>query len=170
MSDGYKFDIDDVGPDAESNEGMELDADSLGDGFSYGNLVLFPLTIFAVYAFIAKSTVVGALTSLFGGASGLAMAVGTAAWVIGGIVVAFLGLMAVATAVLLLVGMVTRSGGKFALGMLGAIYFGAGYAGATYLFGYLPLLVGFMMTTTLMIWGLVAVVGGIAIIGAIIIT
>lgn len=170
MSDNFKFDVDDVGPDANTESESNFDVgDSMSEGFSFTSLALMPLTIFAVYAFVAKATVVSALTSLFGGAGGLAMAVGTAAWVVGGVMVGALGLIAVLTVVALLVGLVTRSGLKFGLGMLGAIYFGIGYAGATYLFGYLPLLVGFFITTTLVTWGAVLVIGGLAMVGAIII-
>lgn len=181
----YKFDPDDVGDkDAEDNDDYpyggistggedELDTDTdtdLSDSTpGLSSIVLLPFTVFAVYAFLEKSAVLGALTSLFGGASGVASVVATGAWVAGAIVTSFIALLALATVVLLLVGLVTRNGGKFGLGVLGAMYFGAGYLGAVNLFSGLPLLVGFVLTTSLLGWGLVVLIGGLAIIIGIII-
>ena len=169
MSD-YKFDVGDVGKDAETEEEeSNFGRDALQNAFSSQNLTLMPLTIFAVYAFLEKAAVIGALTSLFGGAEGLALAVGTTAWVAGGFVVAGIALLAIATVVAILVGLVTRSPAKLVVGVLGAIYFGVGYAGATYVFGALPLLVGFMLTSTIVIWGGFLLVGLLGVVGAIIV-
>lgn len=170
MSGDFKFGVDDVGGDAERAESNEsnVDGSALKEGFSFTGLVLMPLTILAVFAFIQKATVVSALTAMFGGAAGLAVAVATAAWVVGAIIVGVIGLIVVATVVALLTGIVKRSGAQFGLGLLGAIYLAIGSAGATYLFGNVPFLVGFMLTTTLLSWGAILVIGGIVIIGAIV--
>ena len=170
MSDSFKFDIDDVGSDAdtESNDDSSV-SEGVKDGFSFTALTLLPLTILSVYAFLEKAVVVAALTSMFGGASGLAVAVGTTAWLVGGIVVGVLGLLAFLTVVALLAGVVKQSGAELLIGTLGVLYFAAGYAGATYLFAEVPLLVGFMLTTTLISWGAVLVIGSFVMVGALII-
>ena len=175
MSDNYRFGLDDVGEGEEDNTD-EFDAgDSLREGFSFSSLVSLPITVFAVYAFLEKSTVISVLTALLGGSgtAGAAMSatiIGTALWVVGGIVLASIGILAVATVVLFLTGLIQRDTGKFALSLLGGVYFGAGYLGATYLFGALPLLVGFMLTSTLLAWGGLMLVGTIAILAGIVIT
>lgn len=169
MSDGYKFDTDDVGLGSEEDSGG-IDIESMSGGlFNSTKLFLSPLTILSVYAFLEKAVVVGALTSLFGGASALAMAIGTTLWLVGAIVTGVISLMAGLTSVFLFVGIIHQSVGKFAIGFLGALYFGVGYLGATYVFGYLPLLVGFMLTTTIVLWGAMLIVVGLVSIGAIVV-
>jgi len=179
----YKFDIEDVGPEVKSAEETgeasndnatvnpksdgSFDISNVRHAFSYTNLVVLPLNIFAVYAFLKKDIVVAALTSLFGGASGLATAVGTAAWAIGGVIIAFIGTMVLATVALFIVGLVTQNRGKLGLGLVGIIYFGLGYAGATSLFGDIPVLVAFIIVTNIFVWALIGSAGSVALLIAI---
>jgi MFS family permease len=172
MSDVFRFDVDDVGPDSETEtdeSDLEL-GESFKDGFSFTSLAILPFTVFAVYAFLSKSAVITALTALFGGASTAAAVVGTGLWVVGAIVVAAIGVLAFLSVASVLIGMVQRSRSKVGLGFLGGLYFGIGYVGAVTLFPSLPVLIGFMLTTTIVAWGAVLVIGGIGMLVALVIT
>jgi hypothetical protein len=162
MSDNedWKFSLEDLGS-SDSNNGGDS---SLGSGGSSSastlgiSTTLMPFSILGVVAFLQKSVVVSSLSAI--GLSGAALSAVTAAfWLIGLTTVAGIGVIALLTAYALLAGAIGRSGFTFGLGLLGTLYFGAASAVAIYVFGNLPLLVGFVLSSTLLIYaGLLAVV------------
>lgn len=168
----WPISLDDLSDDEQ--KALESDDDSGGfsdssfsDAFNFTTLLLMPLSALAVYAFVDKAAVVAALTAMFGGASGVATAVATAAWVAGAVTVGAIGLVAFLAVWLLLVGLVKRSPAHIVFSLLGGAYLAIGYFGANMLFGGLPLLVGFVLTTTLVSWAGVLVIGGLVMAGAI---
>lgn len=158
----YKFDVDEVGEETASS----VDTDSSFDSLNISSLLLLPLTVIGVYAFIDKALVVAALEGFLGGS--LALGIGSAFWVVGAITVGAIGLIAIGSVAALVIGLVTQSGAKVAVGLIGIVYFIVGYVGANALFTELPLLVGFVLTSSLVIWGLFLVIGTLVFVGTLI--
>lgn len=158
MSDNWEFDPSDVGEDNDNDDTDTSSSGSTGAGNTVGTgLFMLPLTIVGIYAFVAKATVLSALESIVG-SGGLALAITNAFWIIGLLSVAFIAIAAILTVLNLLAAVVKQSFGNMAIGLIGIVYFAIGSAGATFLFGDVPFLVGFMLTTNLVIGGIIMLI------------
>lgn len=150
MSDNWKFDPSDFDTDESTDtgesSGLPLSGSNLGSG-----LFLLPISIIAVYAFVAKGAVLAAVEGIIG-AGALALAITHAFWIGGVIVAATVAVIGILTVLNLLAAVVKRSPVNAVLGVLGLLYLGAGWAGATFLFSGVPFLVGFILTTNLLIY------------------
>lgn len=161
MSDNnWKFDPSDL---ADTDNSTETETDSnVTSSLSPAALVLLPLSVIAVYAVVAKATVLGAIEAIIG-AGGLALAITNAFWVVGLIVVGIYAVLLGVGVLSLLAAVVKRSAANLVIALLIGAYYGAGWAVATYLFSGLPLLVGFTLASSLLFYGgvvvLIAVVG-----------
>lgn len=162
-SDEYRFGLDEL--DTDSAEATEDSDSDVGDYVSGTGLTLLPLTIAGAAAFADKAAVAAAMQSLFG-AGMFATAVTNAFWVMGAVLATAVVAIAFVTCVSFLAAIVRRSAVPAIIGVLGLLYLGGGYLGATMLFGGLPLLVGFFLVTNLAIYGAMMVIGGLAVAGA----
>lgn len=160
MSD-FKFDPSDVGADTSTGtEDSDTSAPSMGNVGS--GLFMLPLSIIAVYALVAKGAVLAALEGIIG-AGALALAITHAFWIGGVVVGGAIAVLAIFTVVNLLGAIVKQSGANAAFAGLGLAYFAAGAAGAKFLFSGVPFLVGFVLTTNLLIYvGILLVALGLA--------
>lgn len=132
---------------------------STGGLGSFGTgALLLPLSIFGIYAFIDKAAVLSAVTSVLGGASGIAAGVTAAFWIIGLLVVIAIVGVAVLTAWSIILALVKRSVLHAIAGALGMLYFVVGYGVAINVFPGLPLLVAFVLATNLAVYGGLAIV------------
>lgn len=138
----------------------EADSDESSSGAGAGAiapLLLLPITVVGIYAFVEKALVAEAIVNLLG-AGGVAVAVTNAMWVIGAVTVAMLAVFALVTIAAIIAAIVKREPVRGAIGLLGAIYFGFGYYLATTMFSEIPVLVGFVLATNLMVYGVSVVV------------
>lgn len=150
----WRFSLDDLGDDEETSESSSSFGSNSPDFSSLGiSTTLMPFSILGVVTFLEQAAVVSSLTAM--GLSGLPLtAVVAAFWLVGLTTVAGVCVIGVLTAYTLLAGIVGRSGVTFGLGLLGALYFGAAVGVASFVFGNLPLIVGFFLASTLLIYAL----------------
>lgn len=147
----WKFNLEDLG----NSDG---DSDSSGSSGNFSGLstlgistVLMPLSVLGIVAFLQESVITASFAAM--GFTGLALEALVAAFsVLGLLTVAGLGLIVGLTAVALLVALVKRSA-VGAIGFLfGFLYLGASYTIATLFLGGLPLLVGYVIASTMLIY------------------
>lgn len=121
---------------------------------------LLPLTILGVVAFLHESVVASSLAAV--GFTGLALDALVATFsVLGLLTVGGIGLLAFLTVVAFLVAIIRRSIVATILGLLGVGYFAAAGAIGYFVFSGLPLLVGFVIGSTLLIYGGMLVVAAL---------
>lgn len=160
MSD-YKFDPDDFGDDSSTDTSSESSTPDISGSNLGSGLLLLPLSIVAVFSFVSKAAVLAAIESIVGGGA-LALAITHAFWIGGLVVVGTVAVVGILTVLNLLAAVVKRSIGNLILGVLGLAYLGAGTAGALFLFSGVPFLVGFILTTNLIIYaGVILVFFGV---------
>lgn len=153
MSDTFKYDPTDLEDDGEVADSTDTSTGTntgLTDAIS--GLLLLPFSVIGLYAVTDKAAVLAAIEALVG-AGGVASAITAAFWVVGVVTVAVLGVMLAFTVGAFIAGLVTRSKSIFGLSMLGVAYFAGGSAGALTYFNSLPFLVGFILTTNLILGG-----------------
>lgn len=131
-------------------ESGEVDLGSSGGTAS--GVMLLPISIAGVYTFLEQGTVLTALTALFGGAEAFALAVTTALWVIGAFAVTVIGAVAFLTFAATVAAILKQSAAHAGLSIAGMLYFVVSIGGAIVLFPELPLLVGFVIVTNVLIF------------------
>jgi len=144
-----------------------VDSDSTDSGSDYapsgGTLALLPLSIAGIVAFLEKATALAAIESLFG-AGLFATALTEALFVVGAITTGFIGAIAFVVAVAWLVALVKRSALGAIVAVVGTAYFAISGAIGYYVFSGLPLLVGFVLASNIVLYGAIIIV--VALVGA----
>jgi len=157
-TDNYRFNIDDVGEDENTSPPNFNTPDTSTITIA---TTLLPFTILGVVAFLQESVMAASLSAL--GFTGLALDALVAVFsLMGFLTVGGIVLVAFLTVVALLVSVVRRSATAGGLGLLGLLYFGAAFVVATVVFGSLPLLVGYVLASTLIIYSAMLLVGAIS--------
>lgn len=157
----WKFDLESLG---ESDGDSDSDSGS-GDFSSLSTLgistVLMPISVLGIVAFLQESVITASFAAI--GFTGLALEALVAAFsVLGLLTVAGLGLIVGLTVVALLVALVKRSAVGAVFFLLGFLYLGATYTIATLFLGGLPLLVGYVIASTMLIYLIFVVVAFLA--------
>lgn len=146
----WKFSLDDLGDNEGSSGSSDSNIDTDGLSTAGQGIKLLPFTVAGVYTFLETSAVSAALSGFLG--SGLTAALVTAFWAMGALTVAGIGVLAALTAIASFAAIIKRSGAAFVLSLLGILYFGIAGAVATFAFGSLPFLVGFVIASTVVLY------------------
>jgi len=146
----WKFSLDDLGDENSSSSSGESNFDGSSISTVGQGLKLLPFTVAGVFTFLQTSAVSASLSGFLG--SGLTAALVTAVLAIGALTVAGIGVMAALVVVAFLAALVKRSAAAGILAFLGILYFGITAAVATFVFGSLPFLVAFVISSTVVIY------------------
>jgi hypothetical protein len=165
-SDTWKFSEEQLG--ATDDESVTQVTDTSGDGITSiidpSSIILLPMLVAAVYAFADKAVTLSAIETLIGTGT-LATALNDALYIAGAITVSGFALLALFGALCTLIGLFRRSVGQLALGMIIGLLFTLIWAGATFIFGQYPLLVGGILTVTVGFYATIVLVALAAAIG-----
>lgn len=163
----YAFDPDDFDDDDNDETAMSTsESASSFDGIDTSSLTLLPLLVVAVYAFVERGVVLGAVQMLIG-ASGLASAITTAFYIVGAVTVASFGVLTLATVITLLLALLTQDVAKGVLGLTGVFVHAILAGGAYFVFGNLPFLVGVTLTFNALAYIIVLLMGLVILVGTI---
>lgn len=145
----WEYSVDEIGSDNSEESDLEEDSDSL----ELNNIYHLPLTVIGSYAIAEQATVLSALQTVLG-TGGLASALTLAFVVIGGLVVAGLCLFGGAGIAMLLGGVIFRRAELLAAGLALTALLGGAVAGGAYVVTGPPLLVGTVLSFTVIIYSL----------------
>lgn len=166
-NDEYSFDTSEFTDTEQSDEQMSTESDNPFEALNIKGLTLLPVLVVGVYAFVEQAVVLSAVETLIG-ASGLATAITSAFYIIGAVSVAGLALMSLATAGAILLALTRQSVPVGLIALIGIVAHGVLWAGATFVFTSVPLLVGVVLTLNAVVYSGTVVIAGVIIIGAIV--
>jgi hypothetical protein len=149
-NENWQFDLEDL-----SNDNGDSDGSSSGNMSSLSMLgistVLMPISVLGIVTFLQESVMVASLSAI--GFTGLALEALVAAFsVLGLLTVGGLALFVGMTVIALFVALVKRSVVATVVFLLGFIYLGGAFTIATVFLGGLPLLVGYVIASTMLIY------------------
>lgn len=147
----WKFSPEDLAnSDGDSNENRSSGSFSSISTFGIST-VLMPLSVLGIVAFLQESVITASFSAM--GFTGLALEALVAAFsVLGLLTVAVVGLIVGLTTVALLVALVKRSAVGAIFFLIGFLYLGAAYTISTLFLDGLPLLVGYVIASTMLIY------------------
>lgn len=164
-NENWQFDLEDLGnSDGDSDDSSSFDSSSFSTlGISS---VLMPISVLGIVTFLQESVMVASLSAI--GFTGLALEALVAAFsVLGLLTVGGIALIAGLTVIALFVALIKRSVVATVAFLLGFIYLGGAFTIATVFLGGLPLLVGYVIASTMLLYLTflaVAFLGGTAVI------
>lgn len=149
-NENWQFDLEDLGND--SGDGDESSSGNMSSLSTLGiSTVLMPISVLGIVTFLQESVMVASLSAI--GFTGLALEALVAAFsVLGLLTVGGLALFVGITVIALFVALVKRSVVATVVFLLGFIYLGGAFTIATLFLGGLPLLVGYVIASTMLIY------------------
>jgi|APHM01.1.fsa_nt_gi hypothetical protein len=164
MSD-YTFDVEDFDGDETPTQSSGADTDLL-NSVDLEGLAVLPLTVIGVFTFVQQSAVLSALVALTG-STALSQAITYALFIVGGVTTGVIGLAGLFGLLTLLGGVVLREPALLLVSLVVGVVVAGLWAGATFVFTGVPLLVGVVLTLNAVAYAIYMVIAVLGVIVAV---